>query len=125
MRRAPIDLERRARLGIAATPPPTAVGKGAREALALTVLGAMFPRLSYRLRWVTRAGPRGVAANLAMRFASVLATDGLMRGLARAALERQGIEARLREELGRPPWPGELHDAWLDDHGVPEDSPLR
>lgn len=122
---APVQSDRRARLGLAATPPPTDLRKAALVALADTLLGAIFPRLSYRLRWVTRAGPRGVAASLAMRFAFTLAMDAMMRWIARATMERRDIEARLRKELGRPPWPGEVHDAWLDDHGFPEDSPLR
>jgi hypothetical protein len=126
MRASPDDSDRRARLGFAATPPPTDVRKAALAALPLTVLGAMFPRLSYRLRWVTRAGPRGVAANLAMRFVSVLTADAMMRLFARQAIERRDIEARLRKELGRPPWPGEIHDAWLETLGFdPDEEWLR
>jgi hypothetical protein len=51
-------------------------------------------------------------ASAAVRFTSgPWLADWGTRLAARQAIERRDTEARLRKELGRPPWPGEIDDA--------------
>jgi hypothetical protein len=53
--------------------------------------------------------------------------DAIARAADKHARERAAIGERLREELGRPPWPGEIENAWREDHGWPPypDEPTR
>ncbi|MEA2438840.1 MAG: hypothetical protein QOH76_264 [Thermoleophilaceae bacterium] len=89
----------------------------ARDAFFNFALAALFPRLSYRERWVARAGPRGLAAYLCATTAMMLAVDWMVRAIARGTVEREELIERLRKELGRPPWPEEIDRAWMESHG--------
>jgi hypothetical protein len=106
-----------ARLGGAARSPRLSLKTVARDALLNFALGALFPRLSYRLRWVARAGPRGIAAYVGAATLMMLAVDWMVRAIARGTLERDELRERLRKELGRPPWPEEIDRAWMESHG--------
>jgi hypothetical protein len=116
-----------ARLGVASRPPAVAPTRWTLLSWLLsTAFGALFPRLRRRTAWVSRAGPRGIAVYLALHAGGLLFVDWFMRLFARQTLERQQIEGRLRIQLGRPPWPGEIHDAWLESMGLdPRHYPLR
>jgi hypothetical protein len=70
---------------------------------------AAFPRLSYRLRWPTRLGPRGLVAYIAFNTAVGFA----MRTCAlpyvkRIAETQERAREELRRELGREPTDEEL-----------------
>jgi hypothetical protein len=70
---------------------------------------AAFPRLSHRLRWPTRLGPRGliayIAFNTLLRFAI---GRWLMPFFKRMADERDRAEQELREQLAREPAEDEI-----------------
>lgn len=73
------------------------------------VLGAVFPRLAYRVRWPTRLSARGVvvyiALNTILEFALRAWALPLFR---RLADERTQAENDLRHQLGRGPTDDEL-----------------
>jgi hypothetical protein len=74
----------------------------------LTFLGNLFlPRLSHRLRWRTRLGPRGTAlyvgAWVAFRVAFMWAASKLAR------IQEQA-RAELRAQLGREPTTADFHE---------------
>jgi hypothetical protein len=117
MRAKSTSVERMARLGAASRSPRRPVRSIARDALLNFALGALFPRLAYRLRWVARARLRGVAAYIAVTTLGMLAADWIVRVVARGTLERDELRERLRKELGRPPWPEEIDRAWMESHG--------
>jgi hypothetical protein len=95
--------------------------------LITTPLGALFPRVQRLLYWPARERPRAVAASIALHAAAFLGMDAIARAADKHARERAAIGERLREELGRPPWPGEIENAWREDHGWPPypDEPTR
>jgi hypothetical protein len=103
--------QREARMGAAFQRPSLVPRWLALSALATFASNALFPRLSYRLRWVTRAGPRGLALHLAAGTLVWLGADAMVRWTARAILKREEVVQRLRAELGRPPWPEEVDRA--------------
>jgi hypothetical protein len=111
MARSESSLQRGARLGAAQSRPRIVPRWLVLSALANFAANALFPRLSYRLRWITRAGPHGLALHVAAGTLAWLGVDALVRGLARAALKREDVAERLRAELGRPPWPEEVDRA--------------
>jgi hypothetical protein len=119
MRATSHDPERTARLGAASRPPaaptPRALAIGW---LASTLLGTFAPRLFRRLEGART--PRGRAVSMGLHFTGMQLADWMVRAFARQTIERRELEARLRTELGRPPWPGELHAAWLAEHGLDE-----
>jgi hypothetical protein len=123
----PSDPQRLARLGIASRPPNTAPTKFvALGWLGSTLFGALFPRLRHQIAWVARAGPRGIAAYLALHAGGLLLVDSMIRFVARQGIEREEVEARLREQLGRPPSQDEIRAAWLKHKGLdPTQFPLR
>jgi hypothetical protein len=107
-------------------PPPLRLGVIAANFALTTVLGALVPRLQRLLDWPARAGRRRRAAGLALHAAVIFAMDGLMRLVEKGTREREELKARLRDELGRPPWPEEIDRAWREAHGFPPDGdPLR
>jgi DNA-directed RNA polymerase specialized sigma subunit len=57
-----------------------------------------------------------VAVRIVLSTLAWLAIDAFMRGMARAALEREEVVQRLRTELGRPPWPEEVDRELGIDH---------
>jgi uncharacterized protein YbjT (DUF2867 family) len=121
-----------ARMGVASRPPAVGPARWVLLGWLLsTAFGALFPRLRRRTAWVSRAGPRGIAVYLALHAGGLLFVDWFIRLAGRQSLQRRDMEARLRRELGRPPWPGEIHDAWVESLGFdplgfdPLDHPLR
>ena len=67
----------------------------------------LFPRLSYRLRWRTRLGPRGTLVY-------ILATTGFavvfVRFLTKLAQRQAQMWAEVREHLGREPTSREVFE---------------
>jgi hypothetical protein len=117
------ELERRARLGIAAVIPPRASPRVlVYNALFTVVVATLFPRLHHRLNWVARANVRGIATYLFLEAGSRMFGDAIVRWSARFDLRRAELERRLRRELGRPPWPEELERAWAKEHGYENES---
>jgi hypothetical protein len=112
------ELERTARLGIAATSPKISPRSHVFNTVASFAFNARFPRLAYRTRWITRAGPRGIALSVLGGFAGRLALDAFFRWSARESLRQRAIRERLRAELGRPPWPEEFLLAWEEERGA-------
>jgi hypothetical protein len=93
-------------------PPPLTLKVLFRDFVITAGLEITFPRLRRRLDSINRVGPRGFAIHVALHAAIIMGMDRLMRWFARSARERADLEARLREELGRPPSPEELERAW-------------
>jgi hypothetical protein len=93
------------------------------NALITVVLATYFPTVYRRIHWVLRAGPRGIALRVALEAAGLFAVDRFARFFENAARKRAEIEARLREELGRPPWPEEIEAAWREAYGFADDDP--
>jgi hypothetical protein len=74
----------------------------------LTLLGnILFPRVSYRLRWRTRLGPRGTALYTLAWTAFAVAFMWTVRRLARIQEETR---AEVRAHLGRDPTPDEVFE---------------
>ena len=91
----PFDPNRVARLGLAAKPPHVSTRVLLLQALVSTALGAAFPRLHYRLRWVARAGP-------AVLLAYVLAhTEGVVGFFGASSMERLPTEIAMTENMRR------------------------
>jgi hypothetical protein len=118
-----MDPERTARLGVASRPPP-----GPPElrwvllACLLSTSTALLPRPIRRLLPGRPRSARSRLRGFGLHFAALVGMDWMMRWMAAAAIERRKLEERLRDELGRPPWPGEIEDAWAEQKGFP---PLR
>ena len=94
----------------------------ARDVLAqaaLTFLGnALFPRLSYRLRWPTRLRGRRLLLYIAGNSAVGFWLRQWMVPMARGAAERiEGVKEQLRWELGREPTAKELRDRLVENVG--------
>ena len=92
------------------------LGNDPRELLqnAAVTFGAnaLFPRLSYRMRWPTRLGPRGLAVYIAFRASLLFAVlQVLMPFLRQLQANRERTQTALREELGREPTEEELDRA--------------
>jgi hypothetical protein len=79
---------------------------------ALTFVGnALFPRLSYRLRWPTRLRGRRLLLYAAGSTAVGFWLREWMVPMAREAAEKvEGVKQQLRWELGREPTGNELRD---------------
>jgi hypothetical protein len=93
--------------------PPTLTLKDLALAFAATVaIETFFPRLN----WTRRYGPRGWAVHIAAETVMRMGMEKLIRSAKKSAREREALEARLRKELGRPPWPEELERAWAEAH---------
>ena len=90
------------------TPPPT--WRFALEQSACTFVGtAAFPRLAHRLRWPTRAGPRGVLLYIAyLTLVQFAIRTWVIPQLGRLGEEHERAKVELREELGRDPTLDEL-----------------
>jgi hypothetical protein len=111
------ELRRRAALGSAAIrprhPPPLRWIAGV-WVLNVAVSVAIEPWTPWR-RWSRR---RRIAARVLFETVfRVVAIDPMVRWSARETLKRAELEQRLREELGRPPWPEEVDRAWREAHG--------
>jgi hypothetical protein len=94
----------------------------ARDVLAqaaLTFVGnALFPRLSYRLRWPTRLRGRRLLLYIAGNSAVGFWLRQWMVPMARGAAERiEGVKEQLRWELGREPTATELRDRLVENVG--------
>jgi hypothetical protein len=111
MVRSESKMERVARLGLAQQPPHTPPRWVAINFVGGALTGALFPRLTARLRRIEPRSPRALAIRFVLSTLAWLAIDAFMRGMAEAALDREKAEARLRAELGRPPWPEEIDRA--------------
>src|SRR4051794_24390395 len=119
MRNLPTDPEWTARLGVASRPP---VSPGLRWVLlGWLVLSsiALLPRPIRLLLSGRHRSARSRLRGLGLHFAALVGMDWMVRWMAVAAIERRKLEERLREELGRPPWPGEIEDAWAEQKGFP------
>ena len=93
--------------------------------MLLTVpLATRFPRLQRLLDWPAHASRRSLLAGLTLHAALVFGIDAVVRAGDRWAREREDLKARLRAELGRPPWPEELDRAWRQAHGLAPDHPV-
>jgi hypothetical protein len=95
-------------------PPPPTPKVLALGALATIVIETFFPWLR-RFDWTRRLGPRGWAVHIALQASVIMGMDRLTRTIARSVRERADLEARLRKELGRAPWPEEIERAWHED----------
>jgi hypothetical protein len=120
MGRAPVDMKRVERLGAAAHPPRMSARELAFQGVLLTTLGAVFPRLAYRARWLTRVRPRTVVIYIVARTGFGLAVDAGMRWMARISLQQQNVRERLSDELGRDPTREDVMRAWLEERRVGE-----
>lgn len=84
-----------------------------RDRLWVTAIGfagnAAFPRLSHRLRWPSRLGPRGLAAYVAFNTLLHFAVrKWVFPTLRRMAAERERARQALREQLRREPTDDEI-----------------
>ena len=86
---------------------------------ALTFVGtALFPRLSYRLRWPTRLRGRRLLVYIAGNTAVLLWLGEWVAPMARGAAEKvEGVKQQLRWELGREPTEKELRDRFAENVG--------
>jgi hypothetical protein len=108
MARSESTTQRLARLGLAQRPPHTPHRWVLINFVGGTLVGALPPPLT---SWLRRMEPRGLAWRIGLGTLVWLALDAIVRGVARATLEREQVAARLRAELGRPPWPEEVDRA--------------
>jgi hypothetical protein len=122
MRALPPDPERTARLGVANRPPAPPELRWVLLAWLLSTSTALLPIQLRRLLSGRHRSARSRLRRLGLHLAALAGIDWVMRWMARQTIERRELEERLREELGRPPWPGEVEDAWAEQKGFP---PLR
>src|SRR4051794_39166469 len=84
-------------------------------ALLSSLGGAFFPRLAYRMRWPSRAGPRGLIAYVILNTAVNYALRYALMDRVRAWSERyEGLRDELRLELGREPTEEEMQKRWSE-----------
>jgi hypothetical protein len=122
MRNLPTDDERTVRLGVASRPPgPPELRWVLLGWLVLSSI-ALLPRPIRRLLSGRHRSARSRLRGFGLHFAALSGMDWFVRWMAIQTIERRKLDERLRAELGRPPWPGELEDAWADQKGFP---PLR
>jgi hypothetical protein len=93
-------------------PPPPTPKVLALNFLISVAIETFFPQLD----WTKRYGRRGWAIHIALHAGLLMGMEKLSRYVAASARERAEVEKRLREELGRPPWPEELERAWAEAH---------
>lgn len=94
--------------------------RGWRETMSQAAMAfvamAAFPRLSYRLRWPTRLGPRGLVAYIAVNTLwQFLLRQFVLPHLKRMAEEHERDMEHLRGRLGREPTEREL----FEHRGIP------
>jgi hypothetical protein len=105
-------------------PPAPSLPWIALECLSTIVIVAFLRPLVRRLGWDPRMGTRGRVIFTALDAALRMAMDGIVRAGETRLREREDIKARLRQQLGRPPWPEEIARAWRELRGLPADFPV-
>ena len=122
MRYPSTDPERTARLGVANRPPGPPELRWVLLGGLVSTSTALLPRPLRRLLSGRHRSARSRVRRFVLHFSALVGMDWIMRWMARQTIERTKLEERLRRELGRPPWPGEVEAAWAERKGFP---PLR